>query len=73
MTDSLLSPDNAFMKADHDDQFKKLLTPPTFSDVEEHRKHLKERLVLALRIFAKYNFDHIIVSTVSLLLKFRPR
>jgi len=65
MTDSLLSPENAFMKADHDGQFKKLLTPPTFSDVEEHRKHLKERLVLAIRIFAKYNFDHIIAGHIS--------
>ena len=62
--ETILSADNAFMKADRDGQFRKLLTPPTFSDVEEHRKYLKERLVLAIRIFARYNFDHIVVSVV---------
>lgn len=41
---------------------KALSTPPKFSTVEEERKHIKERLAAAFRIFAKHDFDHHVVS-----------
>jgi hypothetical protein len=63
--------DEQFLEMLPSGELRNLWIPPTFSDVEEHRKYLKERLVLAIRIFAKYGFDHHIVSSVSRLLRIR--
>lgn len=41
-----------------------LTKPPTFTDVDEERAYLKERLCAAMRIFAAEKFDHGVVSLV---------
>lgn len=47
-----------------------LATPPKFEDKEKERQYLKEHLAAAVRIFAKYGFDHHVVrcmmQTISL-------
>ncbi|KAF9518475.1 hypothetical protein BS47DRAFT_1338410 [Hydnum rufescens UP504] len=57
--------DEQFLEMLPSGELRDLWTPPTFSDVEEHRKYLKEHLVLAIRIFAKYGFDHHIAGHLS--------
>jgi len=38
---------------------------PTFSSVEEKRKHVKERLTCAFRIFAKYGYDEGVAGHIT--------
>lgn len=45
-----------------------LTKPPTFTDVDEERAYLKERLCAAMRIFAAEGFDHGVVSLFGLTL-----
>lgn len=41
-------------------------SPPKFTDKYEERKHLKERLALAFRIFGKYGFDEGVAGHITI-------
>lgn len=40
-----------------------LTAPPKFDNVDDERRYLKETLVAAIRIFAKYDLDHTIAGS----------
>ncbi|MCP9947151.1 hypothetical protein [Actinomadura madurae] len=55
--------------SDEDEFLEKLPTdlifrlPPAFDDVEDERRHRKERLTAALRIFGKFGFEEGVAAT----------
>jgi ribulose-5-phosphate 4-epimerase/fuculose-1-phosphate aldolase len=42
-----------------------LLTPPTFANFAEERRHRKERLAAAFRLFARYGFDEGVAGHIT--------
>ncbi|MED4690716.1 class II aldolase/adducin family protein [Peribacillus frigoritolerans] len=44
---------------------KNFKEPPTFSSVEEERKHIKQRLAAAFRLFSKFGFDEGVAGHIT--------
>jgi hypothetical protein len=40
-------------------------SPPTFNSIEEERRHRKERLAAAFRVFAKFGFENGIAGHIT--------
>ena len=42
-----------------------LPNPPVFSDVDQHRSHIKQRLAAAFRLFSKFGFDEGVAGHIT--------